>query len=158
MQKIKTKLAKILMKSFPSRPKFSLNKKFSEIVNHKDFKKLSQTEKDKILYNLAENHYNEDKNKPFDTYFRKYNLKDHFKNKSILDLGCWCGGKSVSFAERWNVKKMIGTDIDENFIRGANLFSQKKNLPDVKFNFLVAYGESLPFDENRFDWIVNYNK
>jgi ubiquinone/menaquinone biosynthesis C-methylase UbiE len=157
MKKIKKELAKIVMKSFPSHPKFSLNQKLSEVINHNDFKKLSQAEKDKILYYLAENHYNEDRNKPFDTYFKKYNLKNVFKNQSLLDLGCWCGGKSVSFAERWNVKEMVGTDVDENFIRAAKLFSQKSKIQNIEFSFLVAYGESLPFKENRFDGIVNYD-
>jgi len=149
--------AKIIMKIYSNVPEFSINKKLSEIINHNEFLESSPDQKDTILFNLAENHYQDNEKKPFDSYFPKIELKGILTNKTILDLGCWCGGKAVSNAERWEVAKITGIDINKYFIRAAQLFSIKRRNKKIDYEFKVAFGEQLPFADETFDGIISYD-
>lgn len=149
--------AKTVMKIFSNVPEFSINKKLSEVINHNEFLASSSDQKDKILYNLAEKHFQDNEKKPFDSYFPTIGIKEIFNNKTILDLGCWCGGKAVSNAERWDLAKITGIDINENFIRAAHLFSRKRRNKKINYEFKVAFGEQLPFADETFDGIISYD-
>ncbi len=117
-------IVKILMESFPTRPEFDFNNKLSENINYRSFIDGDENFKNEKLFLIAKNHNFDNEEKPFDTYYRGYDLKSLFQDKILLDLGCWCGGKSVSYAERWKVKEMHGIDINEYFIRAARLLAE----------------------------------
>jgi SAM-dependent methyltransferase len=153
----KVKLAKTAMNLFPSNPVYDTRKILSELVNHRNFIDASDEEKRRILYEMAYSHYMDDQIKPFDTYFPGYNFNKLFSDKKILDLGCWCGGKAVSYAERWNVKYMYGIDINEHFISAAKLFSSKRENREIVYNFDLGFGESLPYEDSTFDAIVSWD-
>ncbi len=157
MKSILNYVAKFLMRIFPNIPKFSLDKKLSEVINHKSFTECSSEQKDAILLNLAKKHYTDNESKPFDSYFRNFNLKSLFFQKTMLDLGCWCGGKAVSNAEKWSVAKMAGIDINEHFINAAKLFADSRKNQDIEYEFKLAYGELLPFEDESFDGIISYD-
>ena len=152
---LKVKLAKIVMNLLPSQPTFDITHPRSENINHKEFINTDEEEKYKILFDMARIHHLEDQMKPFDLYFPGYSLKKLLSGKKVLDLGCWCGGEAVSFAERWNVQSMYGIDVNEYFIRAARLFSSSRKDKNINYNFTVGFGEALPYEDDTFDTIVS---
>jgi SAM-dependent methyltransferase len=149
----KVKLAKALMKLFPSAPKYGKGMLESEAVNHRNFLDADETEKNKMLFEMAVAHYLNDQRKPFDLFFPDMSLKQALQDKVVLDLGCWCGGESVSFAERWHVQTMHGIDLDRRFVKAAVMFSAERN-KSVRYHFALGVGEFLPYEDGTFDAIV----
>ena len=145
------------MNLLPSKPTYDITTPRSETINHKAFISANEEEKRKILFTMAKYHYLRDQKKPFDHYFPGYSLKKLFSGKKVLDLGCWCGGKSVSYAERWDVNNMYGIDINKYFIEAAILFSSQRKNKNVKYNFTVGCAENLPYDDDSFDGIVSWD-
>jgi len=138
-------------------PTYFITHSRSQNTKHKDFIGANEEEKRKILFTMAKNQYLKDQKNQFDYYFPGYSLKKLFSGKKVLDLGCWCGGKSVSYAERWNVNNMYGIDINKYFMKAAILFSSQRKNQNVKYNFTVGYAEHLPYDDNSFDGIVSWD-
>jgi len=153
----KVKIAKILMNFLPSKPIYDITYPRSETINHKEFINADEEQKRKILFEMARRNYFEDQKKPFDHYFPGYSLRKLLSGKKVLDLGCWCGGKSVSYAERWSVKSMYGIDVNEYFIKAAVLFSSNRKNKNIKYNFTVGFGEALPYEHNTFDAIFSWD-
>ena len=155
--KVKVKLAKMAMNLMPSEPTYDITHPRSETVNHKNFINASESEKREILLAMAKGHYLEDQTYPFDHFFVPFHvsLKELLFQKDILDLGCWCGGKSVSWAERWNVHSITGVDVNEYFFEAARLFSAQRR--NFGYSFDVGYSEDLPYEDNTFDAIVSYD-
>lgn len=151
------KIAKTIIKLFEVIPEFDFNNKLSENINHKSFTDGDINFRNEKLFLMAKNHFLDNEEKPFETYFPGYNLESLFNNKIVLDLGCWCGGKSVSYAERWNVKEMNGMDVNKYFIDAAILFSGSRENLNIKYDFRLSFGESLPYPDNYFDGIVSYD-
>ncbi len=151
----KVKLAKMVMNLLPSKPTFDTTHPSSEIINHKEFINADEEKKNEILLKLATAHYLADQKKPFDHYFPGYSLKKLLSGEKVLDLGCGCGGKTVSYAERWNVKEMHGIDANEYFIKAAILFSSKRKNKNIKYDFRIGFCEALPYEDNTFDAIVS---
>jgi ubiquinone/menaquinone biosynthesis C-methylase UbiE len=153
----KLKLAKIAMNLLPSKPTYDITHPRSETVNHKHFINANEEEKTKILLEMAKSHYFEDQEKPFDHYFPGYSFKELLSGKKVLDLGCWCGGKTVSYAERWNANSMYGIDVNGYFIKAAILFSSRRENKNIKYDFRVGFGEALPYEDDTFDAIVSWD-
>ena len=153
----KVKLAKWIMNLLPAQPEYDILHPRSETINHKSFIETNEENKEKILFAMAQSHYLEDQRKPFDSYFLGYDLKKLLAGKKVLDLGCWCGGKSVSYAERWNVKSMAGIDINEYFIKAARLFSRQRENKNIEYDFEVGFSEALPYEDKSFDAIVTWD-
>lgn len=145
------------MRIFSNVPDFSLDYKLSEIINHNDYKRSSRSEKERILIKLAENHFLDNETKPFESYFPKINLRDFFSKNDVLDIGCWCGGKAVSNAERWGVASMKGIDIENDFITAARLFSASRTNSKIDYRFDVAFSEKIPYENNSIDGIITYD-
>ena len=146
------------MNLYPSSPQFGIHKPKNETIRHNDFINLSSVDKDRILEKISFNHYLEEEYLNFDHFYTSFglNLSELFRDKEILDLGCSYGGKSVSMAERWEVKSMSGIDVNKYLIRAANRFSSKRE-NGISFNFLESKGENLPFDSNSFDYIISFD-
>ena len=69
-----------------------------------------------------------------------------FFGKKVLNLGCWCGGRAVSFAEKWNVESMHGIDVNKYFIEAAKLFSSKRRNKKIKYDFKVGFDAAWELD------------
>lgn len=151
----KTKLAKMVMNISPAKPIYDITFPRSETVNHMDFKNANDDEKRKSLLEMARRHYLDNQEKPFDLYFPGYQFGKLLSGLRILDLGCFTGGATVSFAEMWNVKSIYGIDVNEYFIIAAKLFSSSRQNKNVEYNFTVGFGESLPYEDCFFDAIVS---
>jgi ubiquinone/menaquinone biosynthesis C-methylase UbiE len=154
---LRASIAKFLMNLAPSKYTYDISIPCSETINHKNFIDAIEAEKRAILFEMARSHYSEDQLKPFDHYYPNCSLKSLLAGKRVLDLGCWCGGKSVSYAERWNVKSMHGIDVNKYFIEAAILFSSTRQNTDINYDFTVAVAEALPYRDDYFDAIVSWD-
>lgn len=150
----KRKIIKTLMNIFPSVPEVS-DLSFSEIFNHKSFIDADEVSKRKLMLDSAQWRYNYEEKYPFEEiYFKKLNLRELLKDKTVLDLGCFTGGRSMAWVKRYSIKKMHGIDVDNIYIESAQLLANKMG---IDAHFQVAYGEELPFNDNSFDAIITFD-
>jgi SAM-dependent methyltransferase len=146
-----------MMTLLPNTPRYDPTERhvISEILNHSNFINATAESKKTILLEMARTQYLDDQIKPFDLFFRDHSLRRIFSGATVLDLGCFCGGSTVSYAERWNVKNMYGLDSKEHFIEAALLFSSSRDNKNVNYHFDLGFGESLPYETESFDGIVS---
>lgn len=144
-----------MMSLLPVEPAYDPTRPQSETVNRIEFINANEESKDRTLLEMARRQYVADQIKPFDPFFPGYSLPRMLSGATVLELGCFCGGSSVSFAERWNVKTVYGLDVNKHFIRAAVLFSSSRQNKSVNYDFAVGRGECLPYDDNLFDAIVS---
>lgn len=71
-----------------------------------------------------------------------------------MDLGCFTGGKTVAWFERYKLQKITGIDIKNVYIDAAVQFADKHT---VNADFKVSFGESLPFEDDTFDAILSFD-
>jgi SAM-dependent methyltransferase len=133
-------------------PKWESNLALGEIFKLDDFTKGSQKMKNTIMLQSAQFTYNEEKNQnSLGRYFEKISPEEYFE-KSVLDLGCFTGGRLCYWKEKYNFGITNGIDINPVFIEAGKLFSAKKN---VTIDFQTGYGENLPFERDSFDFIIS---
>ena len=75
-----------------------------------------------------------------------------FKDKTIVDIGCGAGGKSLYYASR-GAKEVIGVEILEKYRTEAESLAAELMLSD-KFRFVCADATALPFAEGSIDTII----
>jgi ubiquinone/menaquinone biosynthesis C-methylase UbiE len=92
-------------------------------------------------------------NYPWDNYFGT-DLSSFLQGKMALDIGCFTGGRSVAWFERYKLKHITGIDIRKLFIESAKQFASIHN---ISADFKVSYGESLPFENETFDAILTFD-
>lgn len=148
------KIALAGMKLFPAKPEFDLSHPRQEYFRHPDFVAMSEEKKNEIYIKLVDGHIAEDQKKPFDLFFKGYALKDALRGKTVLELGCGAGGHAISCAKRWQTKEMYGIDVNEDLVKSAQLYVEKKLSSNIKFDFRSGYAESLPYEDSQFDAII----
>lgn len=77
---------------------------------------------------------------------------DMFAGKTIVDIGCGAGGKSLFYAS-CGAKEVIGVEILEKYRAEAEALADELGLAD-KFRFICADAASLPFDDNSINTII----
>lgn len=77
---------------------------------------------------------------------------DMFQDKTIVDIGCGAGGKSLYYASR-GAKEVIGVEILEKYRTEAENLAAELSLAD-KFRFVCADAAALPFADNSIDTII----
>lgn len=78
--------------------------------------------------------------------------EDMFKDKTIVDIGCGAGGKSLYYASR-GAKEVIGVEILEKYRIEAESLAAELSLAD-KFRFVCADAAALPFADGSIDTII----
>lgn len=155
---LKQKLIKGLMLLRRSEIEFDMQKgaTFREVFNHPDYLALPHEEKMKLGLAWAEELYDEEKHHPlFQEYFEGTDVSTHFPGGArVLDIGCYLGGKTVGWAEKYPGISVHGIDIDPQFIAIANEFARKRG---ANATFSVDYAESLPFADKSIDVIISEN-
>jgi ubiquinone/menaquinone biosynthesis C-methylase UbiE len=76
----------------------------------------------------------------------QYDLKD----KDILEVGSGRGGGASFLTRYFSPKSYTGLDISEKTTEFCNT---RHNVPGLKF--ITGYAENLPFEDSRFDAVVN---
>ena len=148
----KRAIIKRLMKLFERVPSVN-DYHLSEIFRQKVFTQASQQERKRIMLKSSQRAYLDEFQHPFDLYFG-LDLVPLLKGQIALDLGCFTGGRSVAWAERYRLDEMYGVDIRDIYIEAAQNFAERK---DIKANFVCSMGETLPFKDETFDAILSFD-
>ncbi len=75
-----------------------------------------------------------------------------FENKTVVDIGCGAGGKSLFYAS-FGAKEVIGVEILEKYEAEATSLANELGLAD-KFRFVAADASALPFESCSIDTII----
>jgi len=148
-------VAKIIMNMFKSYPRFYENEvgMLNEIFNHEYFLHADDNKRKSIMLKSSESKYKDELQYPFDNYFG-FSLFPFLKGKIVLDIGCFTGGRSIAWFEKYRLRQISGTDIKEVYIEAAKQFGTIHN---TKTDFRIGYGESLPFEDETFDAILSFD-
>ena len=148
-------IAKFLMKKFENSPTFNKENvgELNEVFQHDIFLNGTEEQRKEIMLKSSQSKYESEFNFPFDKYFG-FDLCPLLKDKSILDLGCFTGGRSAAWFERYKLKQLTGMDISQIYIDAAIQFAKIKQ---INADYKVGFGESLPFADNQFDAILTYD-
>ena len=102
----------------------------------------------------SQNTYDDEKELPFlDLYFR-YPVRELLAGRTVLDIGCSVGGRSVRLAETLRAPKVYGLDILPEDVEVANRFAASRS---VAGDFRAGRGEEMPFDSDSIENIVTYD-
>lgn len=149
--KISKFVAKALMQLWPSIPDKN-DMSLQEIFNLDEYTCATPEEQDRIRLLSAQYRYDYETHHCF---FKKYFpmiSRQELYGKSILDLGCFTGGRIIKWVERYGFGEAKGIDIKEDFIEAARAFSKKKG---VDIDFQVSVAENLPYPANHFDYVIS---
>ena len=152
-----TEIAKFLMKLFERVP-FSPKDKITglnEVFRHPVFTCGSESEKKRIMFESSQFKFEDEMKYPWDQYFG-IDLRPLLKGKTVLDLGCFTGGRSVAWAKRYELSALFGIDISQDYIEAAIQFKDIMGVP-LEGDFRVAKGEVLPFENDKFDAVVSFD-
>ena len=155
-------LAKLLMKLRESPPPTPQDFGLNEIFRHESYVEARPDEQRKLRARSSLFRYDDELLKPFfQTYFESYrtdsgsDFRSHLTGKTVLDFGCFTGGRGVRWAEQYGIKRVCGTDINPIYIKAAGEFAHSKGLPhDYR---LLGGDNKLPFDDQSIDTIVSFD-
>ena len=150
-----TIFAKKIMKLVERRPVFSDDDvgELNEIFNHRVFLDADEDKRKSIMLSSSQSKYQSELDYPWDHYFG-FDLKPLLEGKSALDLGCFTGGRSIAWLERYGLGAISGIDIKDEYIQAATQFAANH---DAQGEFIKSTGESLPFDDRTFDAVLSYD-
>lgn len=122
-------IAKFVMKTFQSFPTFDKEKVgvLSEVFQHSAFLNGTAEQQKEIMLKSSQSKYDDEFDFPFDKYFG-FELLPILNNKTVLDLGCFTGGRSAAWFERYKLKQLSGIDISQIYIDAATQFARIKKL------------------------------
>jgi ubiquinone/menaquinone biosynthesis C-methylase UbiE len=152
---LQVKIAKFLMNKFatsPISPEAQVGE-LQEVFNHAIFTNGTEQKRKEIMLNSSESSYKSEKAYSCCHYFGK-DLTPYLKGKDVLDLGCFNGGRSIAWLEKFELASITGIDVQREYIDAATQFAQLKN---AKAQYFVACGEELPFEDQNFDAIISFN-
>lgn len=152
---IRAQIAKLLMKIFerhPASPEKSVGG-LNQVFCHCAFVDGSEADRKRIMLESSQHKYDSEMQYPWDHYFG-IELFPLLKGKVALDLGCFTGGRTAAWAQRYELTKVYGIDIKEVYIDAATLFAAIKG---VHAEFRLSIGESLPFEDQVFDVILSFD-
>lgn len=151
------KLAKYFMNRSSAEPKFNEDMPFSENIKHNSYINGTEEKRKEMLLKMAAAQYKDEQELPIDVYFPGYNFKSLLKDKTIFDMGCFCGGKAVAYGERWDAKAVHGMDITDDFIKAADLFVETRERKDIDYKFFTGFGENMPIEDSLYDAIISFD-
>ena len=129
---------------------------FQELFNHPDYLILDKDKQMELGLEWAENLYQlESEHSSFDVYLENVDtLIERYRCETILDIGCYIGGKTIKWFERYQASAIYGIDVDSRFIEIANRFAEKKG---SNAYFKVMLAEELDSPDQYFDIILSEN-
>lgn len=150
-----TRIAKFMMKTFEVHPTFSDTDvgDLNEVFNHKSFLHATESQQNCIKLKSSESKYNGEFQYPWDNYFG-FDLSPVLQGKRALDLGCFTGGRSVAWFERYKLQKIVGIDVKQVYIDAAKQFATVHN---ANAEFRMGCGETVPFEDETFDAILSFD-
>lgn len=85
-------------------------------------------------------------------YLKQFSADEMFRGKTVLDIGCGAGGKTVYYSTL-GVKKIVGLEILEKYRTEAEAFAAEKGQAD-KFDFVCGDAANTGFPDSMFDTII----
>ena len=148
-------VAKSIMKMFERCPRISEEEgeELGEIFNHEVFLGADDNTRQSIMLKSSESKYKSEIEYPWDNYFGR-SLTSLLQGKTALDLGCFTGGRSIAWFERYGLRRIAGIDIKDVYIEAANQFGSIHN---ATTDFRKGTGESMPFEDEMFDAILTFD-
>ncbi|WP_184548911.1 class I SAM-dependent methyltransferase [Mucilaginibacter sp. FT3.2] len=143
-------LSKLFRKLVDISPKLSLRlwKLFYEFTA-RPFKKLTNWKFMNYGFAYPDGELVEDHDTLCANLYRHLFAKAALKDKDVLEVGCGRGG-GCHLVLQYQPKTVTGLDYSENGIKFCKQTYKQDNL-----NFVAGNAESLPFEDNSFDIIVN---
>jgi len=148
-------LARFLMTRFeaaPVSPDVDVGR-LQEVFRHPIFLDASPDDRRRLMLQSSDSSYRDELAYPWDNYFNT-ELTPLLEGADALDLGCFNGGRSVAWWERYRFGHLSGVDVAQAYIDAAKLFAEAKSVPA---DFHVGRGESLPFSDERFDAVLSFD-
>lgn len=147
-------LAEFLMRRAESeRPSWENGAELNEIIRHPKFTSASDSERAEMMMRSAQAKYESELRYSWDHYFGM-DLKPLLDAKYVLDLGSLYGGRSVAWAERYQLAHITGIDVNPIYVEAATRFAERRQ---ANATFEVACGENLPFQAEVFDAILTFD-
>lgn len=144
-------VAKALMKAFPAEPAED-DLGLWEIFRQERYTAASPAEQDRIKLRSARFRYDEEARGSYlDRHFSSV-APDEYRGASVLDLGCFTGGRLLCWAERYGFGRAAGVDRLPLFIEAGELLARELGI-DADLRAGVA--EALPFEDEAFDFVVS---
>ena len=85
-------------------------------------------------------------------FLKNYDIKEMFEGKTVIDIGCGAGGKSVYYA-KCGAKMVYGLEILEKYREEAMALAKSVGMEE-KFEFVAGDSAALPFEDNVADTII----
>ena len=154
MMKIQEPFCEWLMRRFPVFPSV-LDKHLWEVFKSNYYLKNSAYKQSEIRHSLTMASFDYESN-PRHSWLVKYfssrvPLKS-LERATLLDLGCFTGGRLAYWTKNYRLKTGLGIDINPEFKLAADEFNEKMCIPNVLIS--TGYGEALPYENDSIDFIV----
>jgi 2-polyprenyl-3-methyl-5-hydroxy-6-metoxy-1,4-benzoquinol methylase len=150
---VATKLAKAAMKLREVVPDPANTDGLQEVFNLRGFLHASQSQRNEIMLKSCHAKYREEVEYPWDAYF-EIDIVPLLTGKSVLDMGCFNGGRGAAWYERYTLSQITGIDVDHVFIEAATRFAAARG---IRAQYTLAQGEELPFEDRTFDAILSFD-
>ena len=85
-------------------------------------------------------------------YRERYTAEEMFQGKTVLDVGCGAGGKTMYYASL-GVEKIVGMDIVAHFKEESEALARELGYAD-KFEFVAADAANTGFPDASFDTVI----
>ena len=86
-------------------------------------------------------------------YLGKYTTDDLFRGKTVLDMGCGAGGKSVYYLSL-GAARVVGADIVESYQSESVAFAKSKGYGPDRFTFILGDAGHLDIPDGTFDTVI----
>ena len=152
---LRKNICKRIMKMFPSYPD-PQNPHLSEVFKTNEYIYGSDEHQKSIRYSSSFADYNweyDSKISWMEKYFFPRISPKDLKNKILLDLGSYTGGRITAWTKKYKLSKGLGLDTDSVFKLASEEFSNSLNINNVYFE--TGVGENLPYANNSIDFIVS---
>lgn len=137
----------------PEPPTITRVGQLAEVFRHPLFLEADDARRKTMLLASAQAKYQSEQEYPWDAYFG-FSLTPELAGADALDLGCFTGGRTLAWAERYGFSTVSGVDVSSVFIEGARLFAQQHG---IEADFRTGVGEHLPFDDATFDALLTFD-
>ena len=85
-------------------------------------------------------------------FLEKYSLEDMFRDKTVLDIGCGAGGKTMFYASK-GVKSIVGMDVVAHYREESEALADQLGYRNL-FTFVCRDAADTGFPDNSFDTII----
>jgi len=124
-----------------------------EVFRHRVFLEGTDTDRKSIMLESSRSKYESELAYPWDHYFGT-DLMPLLSGKVALDLGCFTGGRSIAWFERYRLRFIHGIDVAAEYIEAATQFAALRGIPS---RYHLATGEALPFEDGQLDAVLSFD-